>query len=103
MPDTIRGLTGFTDGTSGKFRSGTGAISAQDLRDFAVSVLYPQLLSPGRLTLTSGTPLTTSDVTAAGTVYFTPYNGNVIGLYDGTDWLAIPFTEQSISLASGFS
>ena len=35
----------------------------------------------GRLTLTSGVPVTTSDVTAATTLYFTPYGGNFISAY----------------------
>ncbi|MEJ0009877.1 MAG: DUF2793 domain-containing protein [Alphaproteobacteria bacterium] len=58
----------------------------------------------GRLTLTSGTPVTTGDVTGAGTVYFTPYKGTHIALYDGSaSWTLLPFAEISISLASGFS
>jgi hypothetical protein len=52
----------------------------------------------GRLTLTSGTPVTTSDVTAATTVYFTPYLGNRIALYDGASWNIYTFTEKSISV-----
>src|SRR6185436_9706895 len=38
----------------------------------------------GRLTLTSGTPVTTGDVTAATTLYFTPNGGNQIALYTGS-------------------
>ena len=34
----------------------------------------------GRLTLTSGVPITTEDVDSAGSVYFTPFKGNCIGL-----------------------
>ena len=49
----------------------------------------------GRLTLTTAVPVTISDVTAATTVYFTPYKGNVIQLYDGTSWLPYVFTELS--------
>lgn len=52
----------------------------------------------GRLTLTSGTPVTTSDVTAAETVYFTPYKGNQIALYDGTIWKTYTFTELSVDV-----
>lgn len=52
----------------------------------------------GRLTLTSGTAVTVSDVTAAGTVYFTPYKGQTIGLYDGSAWSTITFAETSLSL-----
>jgi len=57
----------------------------------------------GRITLTSGTPVTTSDVTAATTIYFTPYNGNKISLYDGVSaWTTLTFSETSLSL-SGFT
>lgn len=60
------------------------------------------LLTPGvcqgRLTLTTGTPITTSDVSSAGTLYFTPYLGNRIGLYDGTRWLLKTFSETSLAL-----
>jgi hypothetical protein len=53
----------------------------------------------GRLTLTSGIPVTTSDVTGAGTIYYTPYNGNRLALYDGTRWKLYAFTERSIALS----
>ena len=52
----------------------------------------------GRLTLTSGTAVTTSDVTAAETLYYTPYKGNTIALYDGTNWRQYTFTERSIDV-----
>ncbi len=52
----------------------------------------------GRLTLASGTPVTTSDLTAQGTIYFTPYNGSRISLYDGTKWVLHDFTQRSLAL-----
>lgn len=53
----------------------------------------------GRLTLTSGLPVTTADVTSATSAYFTPYKGNAIALYDGSStWNVITFAEQTISL-----
>lgn len=56
-------------------------------------------LCQGRLTLTSATPVTISDVTAAGTVYFTPYKGNRLALYDGASaWNLYAFTELSIAV-----
>lgn len=67
----------------------------------AVQSYIPQACQ-GRLTLTSGNPVTTTDVTAATTVYFTPYKGNVIGLYNGTSWQLVTFTEKSLSI-SGFA
>jgi hypothetical protein len=57
-------------------------------------------LCEGRLTLTTGVPVTTADVTGVATVYFTPYRGNCIALYDGTNWKRRTFTELSISLAA---
>ena len=53
----------------------------------------------GRITLSTGVPVTTSDVTAATTIYFTPYQGNNISLYDGSAiWNVISFTELSIAV-----
>jgi hypothetical protein len=56
-------------------------------------------LSNGRMTLTSGVPVTTSNVTAATTLFFTPYKGNQISLFDGTaTWTTISFAETSIAI-----
>lgn len=52
----------------------------------------------GRLTLASGTPVTTTDQTAKTTLYFTPYTGNRISLYDGTRWVPYVFSELSYDL-----
>lgn len=53
----------------------------------------------GRITLTSGLPVTPSNVTAATTVYFTPYKGNQIALFDGAStWNTLPFSELSIAV-----
>lgn len=40
----------------------------------------------GRLSLTSGTPVTTSDVTGATTIYYMPYKSDKVPLYDGNSW-----------------
>lgn len=52
----------------------------------------------GRLTLTSNTPVTISDVTAATTIYFTPFGGNQIALYDGSGWVVNSFSQLSLSV-----
>jgi hypothetical protein len=54
----------------------------------------------GRLTLTTSTPVTVSDVTAATTVRWTPYKGNRCALYDGAQWNLATFTELSLSLGA---
>jgi hypothetical protein len=55
----------------------------------------------GRLTLTSGTAVTSSDVTGATSVYFTPYRGNRCALYNATlaYWTPSIFTERSVTNA----
>ena len=55
--------------------------------------------SSGRLTLSSGVPVTTSDVSST-VIYYTPYNGNMISLYDGSSWTSFAFTERTLSLSS---
>ena len=52
----------------------------------------------GRLTLTTATPVTTADVTAATTVYFALYQGNQIGLYNGTRWQQFAIAQLSIAV-----
>ena len=65
------------------------------------SVTWPfSQIASGRLTLTSGTPVLTSTVSAAGTVYFTPYKGNQISLYTGSAWKLMTFSELSITLST---
>lgn len=56
----------------------------------------------GRLTLASGTPVTTADVTAASYLYFTPYLGNRLALYDPaiSSWVERRFDELTLPLAS---
>lgn len=53
----------------------------------------------GRLTLESGVAISTSDQTAKTTVYFTPYLGDKVALYDGANWDGYSFTERSLSLS----
>ena len=52
----------------------------------------------GRLTATSGVPVTVSDVNGATSIFFCPYKGNRIALYDGVNWAAYTFTQITISL-----
>lgn len=59
-------------------------------------VVEPQ----GYLTLTSGTPIITGDVTSATTVYYTPFKGNLINIYDGSSFPLKTFSELSIALTS---
>lgn len=60
------------------------------------------LIPSGRLTLTSNVPITSTDVTAATTVYFTPYGGRVIELFNGAFWQLYTFSQIALSI-SGFA
>ena len=54
----------------------------------------------GRLTLTTALPVTVADVTAAGTIYFTPYKGDRIAIYSGSVWKLYSFSELSLALTA---
>ena len=56
-------------------------------------------VSQGRLTLTSNTPVLSSNVTNATTLYYTPYKGNQISIWDGSKWVLKTFTQLSLSLS----
>lgn len=61
----------------------------------------PNTRADGRLTLVSGTAITTTDQTAKTTLYYTPYIGNKIALFDGSSsWTQTTFTERSITIPS---
>lgn len=64
--------------------------------------LTSQLSLPcdGRLTLTTGVPVTTGDVTAATNIYFTPYRGDKIAVYNGTSWQVNTFSELTLALGT---
>lgn len=93
LPDGSSGTTQAADDNSTKIATtafvGTAATTERhnSIQDF-------------RLTLTSGTPVTTSDVTGATTIYCTPYKGNKIGLYNGTTWDVISSSEFSVALGT---
>ena len=77
----------FTDGTKDIFVT----LSAQTQTE-AITV------PGGRLTLETGVPVSSSDQTAKSTLYYTPYSGNRIDLWDGSVWRPFLFTETSLSL-----
>lgn len=52
----------------------------------------------GRLTLETGVPVSTTDQ-SGGTLYYTPYKGAQISLYDGSKWKMYLFTEVSLALS----
>lgn len=57
------------------------------------------IVPQGRLTLTSGTPVMGSSVAGASTIYYTPYVGNQVPIYDGVNMVPTTFTELSQALS----
>ncbi len=56
-------------------------------------------IEPGlRLTLTTAVPVTTSDVTGAGTLYYTPYKSGSVVYYTGSEWAQATISEINLSL-----
>lgn len=63
------------------------------------TILQPDSgLCEGRLTTESGVPVSTTDRTSQGTLYFTPYKGNRVSIYDTYGWRTYIFSELSLSL-----
>lgn len=58
-------------------------------------------IAGGRLTLTSGTPITSSDVTSAQHLYYTPYASGQITLWNGVTWKLVYFDELSLYAGNG--
>ena len=52
----------------------------------------------GRLTLTSNTPVMTADATAQTSVYYTPFQGNILPIYDGANMDSYTFGQLTMSL-----
>lgn len=88
-------LTFMNEG-SGVWRETSRRLASLPVTDFQHTV--QSLPQEFRLTLTTGTPVTTGDVTAAETLYCTPYVGNRIALYDGTRWNIRTSAEMSIDI-----
>lgn len=91
LDDTTVGAMRTTLGLDGA----SGVITSLDLADAITAQLFQ-----ARLTLTSATPVTTGDVSGAGTIYLTPYKGNKIATYNGTRWKLHTLTEISLALTA---
>ncbi len=57
----------------------------------------------GYLTLQTATPILTGDVTAATSVYYTPFIGNQVPFYNGSRFVPTEFTELTLALVANHS
>jgi hypothetical protein len=60
-----------------------------------------RLITCGRLTTESGVPVSTSDKSSQGIIYWTPWLGNLVSLYTGigNQWEDVEFDELSLALS----
>lgn len=115
----VTGLSGLTpgaryfiSGTAGAIATTAGTFTRMVGQAESTTVLMVQTNPPlplevidarvkdivdGRLTLTTGEPVTTADVTAAATLFWALYKGNQIALYSGTRWVVMTFAQLSVA------
>jgi hypothetical protein len=74
-------------------RTTAGQIKANAVGGSSATPVPPQ----GRLTLQSGAPVMTTTQSAKTTIYYTPYVGNQILLYNGTSMVPTTFTELTVA------
>lgn len=72
---------------------GAGVTTLNGQTGAIVSYFPPQ----GRLTLQSDTPVMNTTQSAKTTIYYTPYLGDMVPLYDGTNMVPTAFTELSVA------
>lgn len=108
-PVIVRDADTDDDGTgnTGTVHNNTWKTAIYNRIDAVIAALYALIAGPvpsvceGRLTLTTGVPVTTADVTGATSIYFTPFRGNRISLYDGSSaWVSLTFTEKTLALGT---
>jgi hypothetical protein len=92
-------ITATTKNTASKTYRMIAGLTAKSLNTDIASAFAQ--VGHGRLTLATGEPvLVAADVAGATTIYFTPYKGNMISLYDGSSWAAYSFNELSLALGT---
>lgn len=90
-----KGMTAYTQaaGTSDTTLATTSFVTT------AANATLDNGVNDFRLSLTTGVPVTSSDVTATSKLYLTPYNGNRIAMYSGSAWSIITSSQVSITFA----
>ena len=103
MPTIIDGtngviLSGSTSGTvtiQAPAVAGSPTITMPTTTGQALVSGTSLVLPQGRLTLVTATPVMTSNQTGKTTLYYTPYRGATIPIYDGSKWTHMVFSELS--------
>lgn len=94
---TTSDIIGFSDVSNGDAMSKTTIAAILALLS---TPTIDNSIQDFRLTLTTGLPVTTADVTGATTIYCAPYKGNRIALYDGAAWNIRTSAQFSLALGT---
>lgn len=84
-------------GSVSSIAGNTGAFTlTQPITNATNAILLNATIVPqGRLTLTTAVPVMTTTVSGATTIRYTPYVGNLVPIYDGTNMIPTAFSELS--------
>ena len=66
----------------------------------AVSTPISSSVCNGRLTLETGVAVSTADQADKTNLYFTPYKGDEVSLYDGTNWIRHEFAALTLAVGA---
>jgi len=79
----------------------TGDAASAEWEAINAAAATPSVPPPqGYLTPTSGTPIILSDSVAATAIYYTPFTGNLVPVWNGARFIPDEFTELTLTLAS---
>lgn len=73
---------------------------ASDIGDINATLQNIVSAPQGRLTPTTGVPVIATGVTAGTAVYYTPYMGNLLPIWDGLQFNTVAFAELTLTLNS---
>lgn len=85
----------LTAGTGVSITNGSGSITIA-ASGLGVASGYP---AEGRITLSASDPVNTSDISAS-VVYYLPYNGNRIALFNGSSWDVLTWSSASLNISA---
>jgi len=97
---TLSGLTAADVGLTDAIAEYNAAAAAnRSVTAERIGGFFAPHVCQGRLTVTTGDPAGYASTASAGTIYFAPYVGDRVALYDGTRWKLYQFTERSLALS----